>query len=953
MKRMMAGTSLGHGTRPHIVIALIILTVLYCTNGVAGTMTAVTGGSAISADTTSAAGGSGAWTSLTGPEYWEANVADLGMGAVILTAPAGFEFNPASTVSVRLISGDANTNKNINDTAVGGTLATATVTATTITWSVVTKSNGQARNRFTWLGIQVRPTAGAPLAGGNIIPSGESGIGSYAAGAGTLNEVAGAAKKLFFLQQPSNAGVNVTISPAITVAIQDQFGNTVTTNSSTVTLAIGSNPGGGTLSGAASVAAVSGVATFSTLSINMAGIGYTLAASAPGLTGVTSNGFNITSALDHYEIIHDGMALTCAPKDVTVAVCADTGCTMLGTISATVTLSPAGWVGGDTVMFTGSKHVQLIHTIPGTVSLGISAQNPPAVNGYRCVQTLGGPAVSCDMRFYESGFDFDIPVQTSCKESENIIITATGRDPASGQCVPLFAGRTENISFWFTYINPNTGIEAVRVNGAPVSGGAPGTSIALAFDANGHSTFKLVYHDAGQLQLNARYIGAGAETGLEMPGGDSFVTAPAGLCVYSDAANSDCASGDAACSVFVAAGDPFALKVKGVCWQADGETDAQFCDNTTTANFRMNNISLSQSLVAPATGVSGAITLSSADITAPGEVEVQQSVSEVGVFTFTADPPNDYLGAGDVFAGATFTSANIGRFIPHHFDVSLSPDPPAFADSCTGTASSFTYLGQSFNWAIIPQLTIRAMNGAGAVTRNYEGAFWRLANPLASYTYVDANAPISAAPLTPAASSQTLPSTADCDGTVTAPLNELTGFNYTRPLAAAPVSPFVPDVALSISQAGLTDADNVCYDLGAGAGCQGFVVDDITGTHLRHGRVKILNNFGPETADITHSPFEAQYYNGTNWVVNVDDACTTALNFCPAARVSAVQPVPLSAGKGTMTVKKPDSVTVCPTAPAWLTALTDCSVPDSSCGEFTFGIYRGNDRIINWQEIMQ
>ena len=38
-----------------------------------------------------------------------------------------------------------------------------------------------------------------------------------------------------------------------------------------------------------------GVATFSTLSINNAGNGYTLAASASGLTGATSNAFNITS----------------------------------------------------------------------------------------------------------------------------------------------------------------------------------------------------------------------------------------------------------------------------------------------------------------------------------------------------------------------------------------------------------------------------------------------------------------------------------------------------------------------------------------------------------------------------------------------------------------------------------------------------------------------------------
>src|SRR5207247_4376444 len=53
--------------------------------------------------------------------------------------------------------------------------------------------------------------------------------------------------------------------------------------------------GGGTLAGTTSVTAVSGVATFSTLSINNAGNGYTLLASASGLTGTTSASFNITA----------------------------------------------------------------------------------------------------------------------------------------------------------------------------------------------------------------------------------------------------------------------------------------------------------------------------------------------------------------------------------------------------------------------------------------------------------------------------------------------------------------------------------------------------------------------------------------------------------------------------------------------------------------------------------
>ena len=59
-------------------------------------------------------------------------------------------------------------------------------------------------------------------------------------------------------------------------------------------MAIGTNPGGGTLSGTTTVAAVSGVATFAGLSIDKSGTGYTLTASDGALTGATSTTFNIT-----------------------------------------------------------------------------------------------------------------------------------------------------------------------------------------------------------------------------------------------------------------------------------------------------------------------------------------------------------------------------------------------------------------------------------------------------------------------------------------------------------------------------------------------------------------------------------------------------------------------------------------------------------------------------------
>jgi hypothetical protein len=98
--------------------------------------------------------------------------------------------------------------------------------------------------------------------------------------------------QLVFTTQPSNAGVGLTMTPAIQVTAEDSSNNTLTTFTGNITLAIGSGPG--TLSGMTTQAAVTGVATFSDLSINKVANGYTLVASPTGgVPDATSSPFNI------------------------------------------------------------------------------------------------------------------------------------------------------------------------------------------------------------------------------------------------------------------------------------------------------------------------------------------------------------------------------------------------------------------------------------------------------------------------------------------------------------------------------------------------------------------------------------------------------------------------------------------------------------------------------------
>jgi hypothetical protein len=123
-----------------------------------------------------------------------------------------------------------------------------------------------------------------------------------------------------FGTQPHSAVTGQVISgtdydpsgPPVTVDVVDVNGNIVTGSTAAVTVALGSNPGGATLSGTTTVNAAGGVATFSTLTLDKPADGYTLTASSLGLTGATSNTFSIND-----------QALICTAQTINCAV--DTG----------------------------------------------------------------------------------------------------------------------------------------------------------------------------------------------------------------------------------------------------------------------------------------------------------------------------------------------------------------------------------------------------------------------------------------------------------------------------------------------------------------------------------------------------------------------------------------------------------------------------------------------------
>src|SRR5207244_57604 len=211
----------------------------------------------------------------------EGTAAQLVIPVQLSTAAAGAAITPAVQVAVQDAQGNIVTTATTSITVAIGTNPASGTLAGTPTVAAV---NGVAT--FANLSIN-NPGTGYTLAA--------SATGLTGATSTAFNNRVGAAAKLASTPQRRTSAPGAAITPAVQVAVQDAQGNTVTTATTSITLAIGTNPASGTLAGTTTVAAVNGVATFSNLSIDKAGTGYTLTASATGLTGATSSAFNVVA----------------------------------------------------------------------------------------------------------------------------------------------------------------------------------------------------------------------------------------------------------------------------------------------------------------------------------------------------------------------------------------------------------------------------------------------------------------------------------------------------------------------------------------------------------------------------------------------------------------------------------------------------------------------------------
>ncbi|WP_139405100.1 DUF6701 domain-containing protein [Aeromonas veronii] len=685
--------------------------------------------------------------------------------------------------------------------------------------------------------------------------------------------------------------------------------------------------------------------------------------------------------IDHFQLDHSGQPLTCNPETVTVKACADAACTTLITdpVTATLSLTPTsasnGWIGGNTVTFSGgSTTVQLRNNTPTAVTIGVSGSTPTTkpFSTTLCKAGAGTPsAAACTLNFADSGFFFDVP-DTYSNQPQTVTIKAVKKSDVTKLCVPGFASQTKSVKFWSSYITPasNPYNSQMSVNSSTIgaSQGAA-TPLSLVFDAQGQSTITVNYPDAGKVQLDARYDGTGSEAGLVMLGADQFVARPVGLCITPP--QGVCAAGDSSCPVFKKAGEAFQVDIKAMAWES--ANDGDICaGNLATPNFALPNIALGSTLVAPNPGTNATLgTTTYNHVAAANSLNsVSQTVSEVGVFRMTATPPaNGYFN----YTIPSAQSQPVGRFIPADFNLVSGDIVPA--------CNAFSYMGQPFG----VMLDVLARNTTGVQTRNYTGPFAKGEAYLSVANDKDGKSLSSRL-----RSLQPLPwlNGRAALTTGSSEFVRLSGTQPDGPYKSLLFGLYMRDNDGERTLIASPNFNDAVVGNCSGSGCNARQIDSVP-MKAYFGRLQAGTAAGLASAPLA-IPLQVQYYEAGNWLQNKEDQCTqlslanqgfTFLNpsqtFDTATRelnLGAGRKIKLGLGssapggdaalakdgeilfnfaKPDISVRIPYKVDLSkqPSRPVWLS--DPSSANDGNLqGEAIFGSSRGNDRIIYRREVL-
>jgi hypothetical protein len=279
---------------------------------------------------------------------------------------------------------------------------------------------------------------------------------------------AGTGAKLIVTTQPSASSAAGT-SFTTAVSVEDALGNVVTSSSAPVGLAIGTNPGSGTLTcGTTPVNASGGVSTFS-CSINRSGVGYTLTATSSGLTSVTTSPFNIVPGAPAKLIVTtQPSASSVAGTNFTAAVSVEDA---LGNVvtssSARVALAIANNPNGGTLTCTNNP----VNASGGVATFSCSIDM--AGVGYTLTATSSGlTSVTTNALSITPGAGTQLQITSNA-------IDTTASSSATGALTVTLEDTFGNPTTKTSAITVNLSSTSSGANFAATSGGSPVTSVTL------------------------------------------------------------------------------------------------------------------------------------------------------------------------------------------------------------------------------------------------------------------------------------------------------------------------------------------------------------------------------------------------------------------------------------------------------------------------------------------
>ena len=258
-----------------------------------------------------------------------------------------------------------------------GNLVT-TSTSVTLTLTGGTFANGSAT-------VTANTTAGIATFSNLIIKTAgyytiSASSGSLASPSFNLAVSPAAASKIAWQSAPGSTAVAGTTLGALRVAVQDAFGNVITTDNSTVTLTLSSNSFSSNAS-TVTATAVNGVATFTDLAINTSGTYKIAASDGNSLTSVTSGNVVITpgalSSLVVQQNPTTGTAGVALNPTVKVAAFDQFGNLVTTNTTVTLTLTGGSFASGSNIVTANtSKGIAtfsgLIINLAGSYSLTAS-----------------------------------------------------------------------------------------------------------------------------------------------------------------------------------------------------------------------------------------------------------------------------------------------------------------------------------------------------------------------------------------------------------------------------------------------------------------------------------------------------------------------------------------------------------------------------------------------------